>query len=216
MHAAIQPTDWDGYDLTLVYTKPGGRRNYIVVAGSSTVKLDIYGHFEDPDWVAKRVAKAWAGQPATLRRSAMPLTIGIDFFGPIYWDYTQKPQQAHIVEFPASYVHEDARTLDWAFEELLTHEMCHVIDSRSNLRGLAAWQDARNADSETVSDYAATSNAEDFAESCAAYVLLGIGGRLDRELHREHVEDAIPHRLQFMDTLFTRWSDLIGRPPVER
>jgi len=216
MHTAIQPTDWEGFDLTLVYTKPGGRRNYIAVAGSSTVKFDIYGHFEDPDWVAKRLAKAWAGQPPTLRRSAMPLTVGIDYAGPVFWDYTQRAQQAFIVEFPASYVHENARTLDWAFEELLTHELCHVIDSRSKLRDMPGWLEAVEADDAYVTDYAETSRSEDFAESCAAYVLLGVAGHRLEDQHREHVEGLIPNRLEFLDTLFSRWDDLISVPPVER
>ena len=216
MHEAITPYDWDGYHLTLVYTKPGGRRIYVVTAGSSTAKLDIYGHFEDPEWVARRLAKAWAGQPDTLRRSAMPLSIGIDRTGPIYWDYTDRPQQTHIVEFPASYVHEYARTLDWAFEELLTHELCHVIDSRSKLRDKPAWRDAVRMDDRRVSDYAEQSNAEDFAESCAAYVLLGVGRDALTRAHREHVERAIPNRLAYMDSLFSRWGDLISEPPIQR
>lgn len=144
MHEAIQPTDWEGRDLTLVYTKPGGRRAYVVTAGSSTARFD------------------------------------------------------------------------WSFEELLTHELCHVIDSRSDLRNAQGWLDAVEADGDArVTDYAENNEAEDFAESCAAHILLGVGHRLT-DAHREHVEGRIPNRLAYLDTLFPRWSDELAVDPVER
>lgn len=218
MHRAIMPGDAAPHHLTHLYEKDKGRRTYAVVAGSGTARLDIYGHFDNNAWVARRVARAWAGQPSALRRSAMPLVVGVDYAGPVYWDYTQEPQQAHFIEFPASYVHEDANTLDWAFEELLTHEMCHVIDKKGGrFSDMQDWRDAVAADCDEsgattyVSDYAATSNVEDFAESCTAYILVGVGGRLTA-VHRERVANQMASRVAYFDRLFSRWDDLIAFP----
>lgn len=214
MHEAIQPTDWDGFDLTFVLERQE-YRDYMVTSGPSAVRLRIYHRFDDPDWVAKQLAKAWAGQPRVLRRSAMPFLIGIDRAGPIYWDYTDTPEARHIVEYPAEYVHEYADTLDWAFEELLTHEMCHVIDKQGELQGSGRfssredWRRAMAMDKAYVSQYARSGGVvEDFAESCAAHVLLGVGTRLT-DAHRSHIEDAIPNRLAYFAKLFTAWSDQI-------
>ncbi len=214
MHEAIQPTDWDGFDLTFVLER-AQYRDYMVTSGPSAVRLRIYHHFDDPDWVAKQLAKAWAGQPRVLRRSAMPFLIGIDYAGPVYWDYTDTPEARHIVEYPAEYVHEYASTLDWAFEEILTHEMCHVIDKQGELQGSGrfsnreGWRRAVGADNDYVSEYARSGgNVEDFAESCAAHILLGMGTRLT-DAHRDHIEDTMPNRSAYFAKLFTAWSDLI-------
>jgi len=213
MHEAIRPTDWDGFDLTFVADVPSSERydpyrDYVVVSGPTSARLRVYDHFENPDWVAKRLAKAWAGQPAVLRRSAMPLLLSVDFSGPVYWDYTGKVEGFHIVEYPYTYVHEEARTLDWSFEELLTHELCHVVDRKGGYRDEDSWREAVDADGGHVTDYAASSVGEDFAESCAAYVLTGIGERLT-ETHRAHVRDTMPARSAWFDGLFGRWVDLI-------
>ena len=60
------------------------------------------------------------------------------------------------VEFPASYVHEYAKSLDWSFEELLTHEMCHALDNGKGWRlsERADWKRVVRADNNYVSDYA--------------------------------------------------------------
>lgn len=212
MHKAIQPQDAMPFVLTHVFERDD-YLDYIVVADSSAARLRIYRHFEDPHWVAVRVAMAWAAQPRVLRRSAMPLMIGIDWAGPVYWDYIDTAEARHIVEYPAGYVHEADDTLDWAFEELLTHELCHVIDRKYDLRNREKWLAAADADKAYVTDYAAGSNGEDFAESCAAYVLTQLDSdRTKRRLtheHRKRVMDTMPRRGRYFAGLFPRWNDLI-------
>ncbi len=205
MHAALQPENGLEYSLTHVLSWRGGEREvYIAVSGESAVTIHIWPHFADDDWVARRVAAAWASQPAILRRSVMPLIVAIDSGlsgGPVYWDYRETVEAAHVVDFPADYVHEDAGTLDWAFEELLTHELCHALDGVHGLREREGWKDAARSDGSYVSDYARSSAEEDFAESCAAYVLLRTSPRLD-DRHRRHVEDTMPKRMEWLGELF--------------
>ena len=85
MHTALQPSDGSQYHLTHALSQHSGRRDYMAVAGESAVRIQIYPHFDNPGWVANRVASAWAAQPAILRRSVMPLIISIDYAGPVYW-----------------------------------------------------------------------------------------------------------------------------------
>ena len=90
--------------------------------------------------------------------------------------------------------------------------MCHVVDRKGGnlggapLRDTDAWREAVDADAGHVSDYAASSNGEDFAESCTAYVLTGVGHRL-RDVHRKRVADTMPSRSAYFDGLFRRWAD---------
>ena len=128
----------------------------------------------------------------------------------VYWDYTGDPNtRAHVVEFPAAYVHENAKTLDWSFEELLTHELCHLFDNKSGqISDRPKWRLAVRQDRGWVSDYARSSNQEDFAESCAAHILLAIGDRLTLP-HRDHVETTMSKRLAYFDSLFLLNSDVI-------
>ena len=141
----------------------------------------------------------------------MPLIISIDYAGPVYWDYRQEVEAANIVEYPAAYVHEDARTLDWSFEELLTHELCHALDARHGLRHRKGWRDAASDDGAYVTDYARSSATEDFAESCAAYVLLRTSTRLT-DHHRQHLEDTIAQRMEWLGRLFGLGSRIVKVP----
>ena len=211
MHTALQPSDGSQYHLTHVLSQHGGRRDYMAVAGESAVRIQIYPHFDNPGWVANRVASAWAAQPAILRRSVMPLIISIDYAGPVYWDYREDVEAAHIVEYPAAYVHEDAGTLDWSFEELLTHELCHALDARHGLRHRKGWKDAASDDGAYVTDYARSSADEDFAESCAAYVLLRTSARLTDD-HRQHLEDTMAQRMEWLGRLFGLGSRIVEVP----
>ena len=183
MHDTLRPSDATGHEVTLE-TPGGGKRIYRVTSGSSETLLHVYPHFDRPGWVARRVAEAWAAQPAVLRQHVMPLIIGIDRAGPVYWDYRDRPEASHIIEYPASYVHESARTLDWSFEELLTHEMCHALDRTLGLRDHEGWQTAVTADGTHVSNYARSSAGEDFAESCAAYLLVRTSSRVTSTIRR--------------------------------
>ena len=211
MHRAMIPYDGRNHHITHVLSRSGDVRDYMVVLGESAARIRIYPHFEEPGWVAGRVARAWAAQPEILRRAVMPLIIGIDYAGPVYWDYREGPEAAHIIEFPAAYVHEGARTLDWSFEELLTHEMCHAIDKRWSLRYRDGWEDAVRRDRTYVTDYARSSAAEDFAESCAAFVLARTSTRLT-DAHLWHIERTMSYRWEWLERLFSL-RQLITPPP---
>lgn len=214
MYAARQPTDTvASHDLTFVYET--ARYHYFeATAGATAMRMHVYKHFEDPHWVANRVAHAWAGLPEVLRRSSMPLLIGIDSDGPIFWDHYIEDGGSLIVEYPASWVHEDDETLDWAFEELLVHELCHAIDFKAEalagerLSDTSHWQRAVRRDKGHVSDYAKTNSKEDFAESCAAHILLGLGTGLRQE-HRDHIEATMGNRSAFLSFLFSPWQPLV-------
>ena len=212
MHKAIQPEDAGTFSVT--FTREAQHyREYLALARSSQARLHIYPHFKNPDLVAEWVARAWAGQPGALRRTVMPLVISVDAGSdgsPVYWDYTDDPgTRAHVVEFPAAYVHEDASTLDWSFEELLTHELCRLLDNKSGrISDQPGWRRAVSLDRGHVTSYAKTSNRADFAESCAAHILLAIGERLTED-HRKHVEETIGSRRVFFDSLFLLRSDVM-------
>ena len=210
MHLAITAEDGGGFYVTPGLTR-AVYREYTVTAGASTVTLHIYNHFLDSDRVARQVAKAWAAQPAVLRRSVMPLILSVDIGAgdaAVFWDMTDQSPQSYVIEYPAAYVHEYADTLDWSFEEMLTHEMCHVIDRKlGQLSDFADWQNAVIRDNGFVTDYARSSTREDFAESCAAHILLAIGDRLTAE-HRGHVLRTMQYRSAYFDRLFSLRSGL--------
>lgn len=215
MHRAIQAGDGGSFHLTFVLERTN-YRDYIVVKGASTTRLRIYHHFKRPDLVAEWLADAWSAQPPQLRRSVMPFLIAIDQYGPVYSNYTDTPEARHITEFPATYVHEDVPTLDWSFEELLTHEMCHVIDKKAEQAGgrfsdSAGWRAAVAEDGSYITDYARRSSKEDFAESCAAFLLERIGKRLT-DVHRSHLQKTIPNRLAYIAGIFTPDNDLVAFP----
>lgn len=105
MHRAILPEDGKSFALVL-----GRRHTYYrqctVTVEDTTAQLHTYNHFQDADWVARQVAKAWAAQPAALRRASMPLIIGVDAGdgdSPVYWDYTQARERSHVIEFPRAF-----------------------------------------------------------------------------------------------------------------
>lgn len=201
MHDTLRPSDATRHTVTQERRR-GGTRIYRVTAGADETSLHVYPHFNRPDWVARRVAEAWSAQPPVFRRHVRPLIIGIDRAGPVYWDYRDGTEAAHIIEFPASYVHESANTLDWAFEELLAHEMCHALDAIHGLRYHEGFATAAAEDGAYVSDYARSSVGEDFAESCAAYLLMRTSSRVSVRIRR-HLNSTMPHRMEWL-------SDFIG------
>ena len=158
-------------------------------------------HFDSQQKIAKLVADSIAILPPVLLR-ALPINtvVGIDVgsgTGAIYWNLLN--ERAHVIEFAAVFAHESDDTLDWAFEELLLHEIGHVFDvGLYKISENAGWLNASNEDlNALVSEYAATNAKEAFAETFAAWVSFSRdAARPENErrlthVHRTHILDSI-------------------------
>jgi len=132
--------------------------------------------------------------------------------------YALFDQRFHFIEFRHNYVHLNLDRLDWSFEELLVHEIGHLLDRLSSLPNdpsqwdrkvrwsdSAEWREAASGRT-FVSDYAKRGGAiEDFAESFTAWA----GYRtsiieVDRltDAHRWHIAQTLGERLAFFDRQF--------------
>ncbi len=198
MLAALSPEDGAGVHVADGVNGPG-YITYMATAGASQVEVRIHdGFFQNPASAAEQVARAWAAQPAVFRQAAMPRTISID---PIFWAAYVYDNRFQVILSPA-YLRHHINGSMWRFEETMTHEMCHALDHRKGyLSQSAEWRDLIARDGSYVSNYARTSNLEDFAESCTAHVLLAAGGhRLDNS-HRNHVLATMRNRAAYLNEL---------------
>lgn len=86
-------------------------------------------------------------------------------------------------------------------EETFFHEGTHASIQIDHLES-AAWQNAKAADNAYVTEYAKTSDQEDFAESALfAYTLIYHPERIPAA-ERAKIEQQIPNRLAFFRTIF--------------
>ena len=168
--------------------------------------------------VADLVARAWAAQPRRLRYAAMPLNIRMDEFwrpGGTMYDRTGDLLPSYSVVFGLeNQWFDEINGLDRRFEEVLTHELCHVVDYKAGHVGperfseRQEWTDAVEADEgRYVSDYARDEGAiEDFAESCAAYLL---ANKRTTGALRSHIINNMRHRWRYLDRKFLKWRDVV-------
>ena len=87
-------------------------------------------------------------------------------------------------------------------EETFFHEGTHASIQAKYLEG-AAWKKAKRADNAYITDYAKTSDQEDFAESALfAYTLIHHPERIP-EAERERIEKQIPNRIAFFRSVYS-------------
>ena len=177
---------------------------------NNNIEIHIWhSHFDSQQKIAKLVADSIAILPPVILR-ALPINtlISIDVgsgTGAIYWHYVEG--RGHVIEFAAGFAHESDDTLDWAFEELLLHEIGHVFDvGLYKISENAGWLNASNEDlNALVSEYAATNAKEAFAETFAAWVSFSRdAARPENErrlthVHRTHILDSILYRGAWID-----------------
>ena len=177
---------------------------------NNNIEIQIWhNHFDSQQKIAKLVAESIAILPPVVLR-ALPINtvVGIDVgsgTGAIYWNLLS--ERAHVIEFAAVFAHESDDTLDWAFEELLLHEIGHVFDvGLHKISENAGWLNASNKDlSALVSEYADTNAKEAFAETFAAWVSFSRdSARPENErrlthVHRTHILDSILYRGAWID-----------------
>ena len=177
---------------------------------NNNVELQIWhNHFDSQKEVVNLVADSIATLPPVVLR-ALPINtvISIDVGSGAGAIYLNLPiERAHAIEFAAGFVHELDDTLDWAFEELLLHEIGHVFDvGLYTIREDVGWLNASNNDLNTlVSDYADTNDKEAFAEVFAAWVSYRRdearpeNERRLTEDHRSHILSSISNRGAWID-----------------
>ena len=140
--------------------------------------------FDDIQAVHRLVGRTVAGLPAALTQRLPPVQIQILGNRANATSFVDSPP--YVVRFPARYVHASAgpggsvllgnTPSHRNFEELLIHELAHVMDAyaahaQGTLRWSSStrWHDAMAESPCAVSTYAETSPGEDFAESVVAW-----------------------------------------------
>lgn len=132
--------------------------------------------------------------------------------------YGNARQRSKTVFFPISMWELDFRTpdnIDYhairpGFEEVMTHEMCHALDYELRINNTCSlteallWRDAREKDDAYITNYARDEPprvSEDFAETCAAYILTRYSKRLPPSV-KQYMDNVIPEKVAFFDKLF--------------
>ena len=213
VHKAFTPGagEFIPYHLRLAEMNP----NYVwwsmeMFGINNNIEIQIWhSHFDSQQKIAKLVADSIAILPPVILR-ALPINtlISMDVgsgTGAIYWNLWT--ERAHAIEFAAVFAHEADDTLDWAFEELLLHEIGHVFDvGLYKISENVGWLNASNKDfNALVSEYADTNAKEAFAETFAAWVSFSRdAARPENErrlthVHRTHILDAIFYRGAWID-----------------
>ncbi|MCY3839392.1 MAG: hypothetical protein OXH09_12240 [Gammaproteobacteria bacterium] len=134
---------------------------------------DAMAQYDDHRWVADVLAKTLMQFPRLLLR-ALPerLVIAVNQNGPVFYIGPSWDRGAWWVEFPAVYFDGYRESVDAAMEELLVHELAHVLDHLHNLRNDAGWISESEKDESEVSDYAESNEAEALAETMLAWLAL--------------------------------------------
>lgn len=124
---------------------------------------------------------------------------------------------AHVVALPEAYYnhwHDDEVVLSGEFEELMLHEIGHVLMLGSaDWWRPSAWRTAVARDADYITEYAQVSEDEDFAESFVAWILWKAYRDRLTSVGRENIE-RITHRLRYFNArLFGVGVEVSPKPP---
>ena len=194
--------------------KPHDKYNWWALEMEELTNLEIHiwhGHYnrDDTEKVARMVAASISTLPPILLK-ALPAGTHVVFdvgsgHGPIYRYYADT--KVHAIEFPANWAYPDHDTLDWSFEEILIHEMAHVLDvGLYTIREKNGWNRGSNLDRhEPVTGYSETNEKEMFAEVFTLWIAWRTDhGRPTKQQtltheHEGHMTRWMSNRGEFLD-----------------
>lgn len=210
----------DGHDVYYVYAHRSSAR--IILRKNP----DYFDHSErDYIWAAEQFAHAWAVQPRILRETVKHVDLRVH--NESYSKFSLVENSAErlfspeiiTIFFPANFwiiypvgpysPIDDRRTPKEGFEENMTYEMCRALDYElriqdgCNLSDSQSWRNARRQNDKYITYRAKNSVTEDFAETCAAYILT----RYDKKemippVVSKWMDNNIPAKVAFFEKLF--------------
>lgn len=194
------------------------RRYEVAVAGvAQRIVVVIHNGRQDAevaDALADRIGLAWAQMPPFIQHLVPAgTTISTRDTGGYFPRYSlcewhsscdRGREAVHTIQMPSAYYvgygGTPAGELTPEFEEMMLHEVGHLMDYGAGWLDMNRWSRAQDRDNGTyVTNYATTNMLEDFAESFVGWVILRSNPAGLTDYAKEHINKSMKSRITYLD-----------------